>query len=69
MTSETGRGSTSEETILTHRRAGGFGKVLDCRGSWACDAEEWQDAGGVAGVAAQRGGDVAVTVPPQGGDR
>jgi hypothetical protein len=43
--------------------------VLDCRGSWACDAEEWQDAGGVAGVAAPRGGDVAVTVAPQDGDR
>jgi hypothetical protein len=43
--------------------------VLDCRGSWACDAEERQDAGGVAGVAAQRGGDVAVTVAPQDGDR
>jgi hypothetical protein len=33
-------------------------------GSRACDAEEGQDSGGVAGVAAQGGGDVAVTVPP-----
>jgi hypothetical protein len=29
-------------------------------GSWACDAKQWQDSGGVAGVAAQRDGDVAV---------
>jgi hypothetical protein len=41
----------------------------DAKLPWACDAEEWQDAGGVAGLAAQRGGDVAVTVPPQDGDR
>ena len=37
-------------------------------GSWARDAEQWRDSGGVAGVAAQRGGDVAVTVPPQDAD-
>jgi hypothetical protein len=36
--------------------------------SQAGDAEEWQEAGGVAGVVAQRGGDVAVPVAPQGGD-
>jgi hypothetical protein len=36
--------------------------------SWASDAQQWQDSGGVAGVAAQRGGDVAVTVPPQDAD-
>src|SRR6266511_502170 len=34
-------------------------------GSRACDAKQWQDRGGVAGVAAQRGGDVAVTVGAQ----
>src|SRR4029450_3609484 len=33
-----------------------------------CDAEEWQDSGGVAGIAAQRGGDVAVTVGAQDAD-
>ena len=37
-------------------------------GSRACDAEEGQDSGGVAGVAAQRGGDVAVPVPPEDAD-
>ena len=38
-------------------------------GSRACDAEEGrQDSGGVAGVAAQGGGDVAVTVLPQDAD-
>src|SRR6266545_2952741 len=37
-------------------------------GSRACDAEEWQDSGGVAGVAAQRGGDVAVAVGPEDAD-
>jgi hypothetical protein len=37
-------------------------------GSWVCDAKECQDSGGVAGVAAQRGGRVAVAVPPQDGD-
>jgi hypothetical protein len=28
--------------------------------SWACDAQECERSGGVAGVAAQRGGEVAV---------
>jgi hypothetical protein len=39
-------------------------------GSRACtgNAEEWQDSAGIAGVAAQRGGDVAVTMPPEDGD-
>src|SRR6266508_432216 len=37
-------------------------------GSRACDAEEWQDSGGVAGVAAQRGGDVAVAVGVEDAD-
>ena len=32
------------------------------------DAEEWQDSGGVAGVAPQRGGDVAMALPPQDAD-
>ena len=36
--------------------------------SWAGDAKQWQDSSRVAGVAAQRGGDVAVTVPPQDAD-
>ncbi len=34
-------------------------------GSRADDAKQWQDSGGVAGVAAQRGGDVAMTVGVQ----
>jgi hypothetical protein len=33
-----------------------------------CDAEEWQDSGGVAGVAAQGCGDVAVAVGAQDAD-
>src|SRR6266511_176947 len=37
-------------------------------GSRACDAEEWQDSGGVAGVAAQRGGDVAVAAGVEDAD-
>jgi hypothetical protein len=37
-------------------------------GSRACNAEEWQDWAGIAGVAAQRGGDVVVTMPPEDGD-
>jgi hypothetical protein len=37
-------------------------------GSRACNAEQGQDSAGVAGVAAQRGGDVVVTMPPEGGD-
>jgi hypothetical protein len=37
-------------------------------GSWAGDAEEWQDPGGVAGVAAQGGGEVAVAVGVQDAD-
>jgi hypothetical protein len=37
-------------------------------GSWACDAKQWQDSGGVAGVAAQRFGDVAVAVGVQDAD-
>jgi hypothetical protein len=37
-------------------------------GSWACNAKQWQDSGGVAGVAAQRGGDVVVTMPPEDGN-
>jgi hypothetical protein len=34
----------------------------------ACDAQQGQDSGGVAGVAAQRGGDVAVPVGAQDAD-
>jgi hypothetical protein len=34
----------------------------------ACDAQEWQDSGGVAGVAAQGGGDVAVAHGGQDAD-
>ena len=34
----------------------------------SCDAEEWQDAGGVAGVVAQRGGEVAVAAEAQDAD-
>jgi len=34
----------------------------------ADDAKEWQDSGGVAGVAAQRSGDVAVAVGAQDAD-
>jgi hypothetical protein len=41
--------------------------VPEC-GSWAGDAEEWQDSGGVAGVAAQRGGDIAVAMEAQDAD-
>jgi len=37
-------------------------------GSWAGDAEEWRDSGGVAGVAAQRCGDVAAAVEAQDAD-
>jgi hypothetical protein len=37
-------------------------------GSRACDAEERQQSGGVAGVAAQRCGDVAVSVPLEDAD-
>jgi hypothetical protein len=37
-------------------------------GSRACDAKQGQDSGGIAGVAAQRGGDVVVTMPPEDGD-
>ena len=42
-------------------RRGGVGAV-----SWAGDAKQWQDSGGVAGAAAQRGSDVAVVpiLPP-----
>jgi hypothetical protein len=36
--------------------------------SRACDAEQWQQSGGVAGVAAQGGGDVAVAAGAQDGD-
>jgi hypothetical protein len=55
-----------------HSRIGGSGsgpgpgpgprQSAGVSGSRACDAESWQDSDGVAGVAAQRGGDVAVTV-------
>jgi hypothetical protein len=38
-------------------------------GSWAGEAEEWQDSGGVAGVAAQGGGDIAVAMEAQDADR
>jgi hypothetical protein len=37
-------------------------------GPWACDAKQWQDSRGVAGVAAQRGGGVAVAVQAQDGN-
>jgi len=37
-------------------------------GSWACDAKQWQDSGGVAGIAAQRGGDVAMAAGVQDAD-
>jgi hypothetical protein len=37
-------------------------------GSWAGDAKQRQQAGGVAGVAAQRGGDVAVAAGPEDAD-
>src|SRR5215203_1292602 len=37
-------------------------------GSWAGAAEQWQDSGSVAGVAAQRGGDVAVAMGVQDAD-
>src|SRR4029450_4763268 len=36
--------------------------------AWAGDAKEWQDSGGVAGVAAQGGGDVAVAAGTQDAD-
>jgi hypothetical protein len=41
-----------------------------CRSGWftGCDAKQRQQAGGVAGVAAQRGGDGAVPVPPDDTD-
>jgi hypothetical protein len=31
----------------------------------ACDAEQWQEVGGVAGVAARRSGDVVAAVETQ----
>lgn len=44
-----------QEGMLEALIVSGLRQVLDCRGSWVRDAEEWQDAGGVAGVAARRG--------------
>jgi hypothetical protein len=37
-------------------------------GSWAGAAEQWQDSGGVAGVAARRGGEVVPAVEAQDAD-
>jgi len=34
----------------------------------ACGAKQWQDSGGIARVAAQRGGDVALAVLPEDAD-
>ena len=36
--------------------------------SWACDAKQRQDSGGIAGVAAQRSGEVAVAAAAQDAD-
>src|SRR5213078_2369284 len=45
------------------RQSAGVGFI-----SWACDAQECEGPGGVAGVAAQRRGDVAVAVGAQDAD-
>ncbi len=57
--------TTSQAHLGTHS---GPRQSAGLAGSRACDAEEWQDSGGVAGVAAQRGGDVAVAVGPEDAD-
>jgi hypothetical protein len=46
----------------------GLGQRAGVSGSRAGDAEQWQEAGGVAGVAAQGGGDVAVAVGVEDAD-
>jgi hypothetical protein len=46
----------------------GRGEGGACAGSWAGDAKQWQDAGGVAGVVAQRGGEVAPAMGVQDAD-
>ena len=46
----------------------GLGKMAACLASRAGDAGEGRQAGGVAGVAARRGGDVAVPAPSQDAD-
>ena len=44
----------------------GLGDVLESV-SWACDAQECEGSGGVAGVASERGGSVGVAVGAQDG--
>jgi hypothetical protein len=51
-----------------HLRPQNLGEAPECLGSWARDAEEGQGSGGVAGVAAQGGGDVASAVEAQDRD-
>jgi hypothetical protein len=59
--------STSTELPMGDERAG-LGQRAGVSGSRAGDAEQWQEAGGVAGVAAQGGGDVAVAVGVEDAD-